>query len=112
MRHNFYVMFNNHGLYGKLPQASTKDHEKRKERNKRRNITVELRDKALSDRINKLLNAYSNDEVSQSEILTHVSMFQCNMTIAKEYRDRKAQKRLEEELINYICKKENEMEEK
>lgn len=67
---------------------------------------VKIQNPALENRLKALLNQYKGDTKTRSEIIGKISMYRCNVAIAREFHDKETEKQLERDLLEYIKSKE------
>ncbi|MCD7802363.1 MAG: hypothetical protein LUH09_05595 [Clostridiales bacterium] len=67
---------------------------------------VKLQKPALENRLKALLTKYKKDPKMYSEIYGKIAMYECNITLARKYHDKKTEKQLERDLLEYIKSKE------
>lgn len=59
----------------------------------------------ISAKADAAIKAYSDDSKVQSEIADEVRMYRINLTLAHQYKDKKAEKNLTREIVSYLDKK-------
>lgn len=61
-----------------------------------------ITDRIVGDKADKALEAYSDDPKIYSEITGKVSMYAVNLSIARQYKDKKSEKDLTREIVGYL----------
>ena len=109
MRHTFYA--NNRNLNGGRGSGKPFNrigYSARYEPSTKRSAVKDKSDMILNSKIKSLLEMYSDNPGIRYEILSHVVMYQINVSIAREYHDEKTIADLKRKLIKYLNKKSKE----